>query len=114
MIPPLVYSDNSDNMDVSSLTAATQNLYLGEPECLPFCPQVENIINRQALRNIPRFLFRVATPKSRENNETWMRSDAARVNSSICREDVFFNWTPGVTSVKKKVIARTLNKHVRW
>lgn len=43
-----------------------------------------------------------------------MRSDAARMNSSICREDVFFDWTPGMTSVKRKVIARTLDKHVRW
>lgn len=94
-------------MDVSSLTAATRNLYLGEPECLPFCPQEENIINRQALGNIPRFLFRVATPKSRgENHETWMRSNAAIRNSSICREDVFFKRTPGVTSVKKKVVAQ--------
>lgn len=56
-------------MDVPRLTTATQTLYRGEPEWLLFCPQEEHIIDCEALRNISRYLFRVATFV--ENQVSW-------------------------------------------
>ena len=100
-------------MDI--LTEAMGNTRLGDgPEALEqllFRPQADSGIVETVLDNIPRYLFRVASPRSDGNmNEIWVRSESAHWNKSSSTEDIFSN----LDSKKRAKIARTLDLHLRW
>lgn len=80
-------------------------------EQLLFRPQANSGIAETVLNDIPRYLFRVASPRSDGNtNEIWVRSESARRNRNSSTEDIFSN----LDSEKRTEIARTLNLHLRW
>lgn len=97
---------------MDALTNQMGNAHLNdtpnEPQCLPFCPPEQM---RISLDNIPRFLFRIATPRSDGvTNETWVHSQSALENAPLSQEDIFSNLNPQ----KRINVAGTLNKHLRW
>lgn len=82
-----------------------------EPEHLLFEPKEDSGLPQEALDRIPRYLFRVASPRSDGiTGEKWVRSEAVKRNLPSSREDIFFNLDPS----KKKTVAQTLNLHLRW
>ncbi|EDN08841.1 predicted protein [Histoplasma mississippiense (nom. inval.)] len=102
-------------MAVATLTDSMRNTHLsdslGEPECLLFNPQGDTSWLQERLDKIPRFLFRVASPRSDgETNETWVRSESASRDKVRCQEDTF----SALNSERRRVIARALNEHLRW
>ncbi|KAI9374870.1 hypothetical protein BJX61DRAFT_540374 [Aspergillus egyptiacus] len=81
-----------------------------QPEQLLFNPPPDSGL-QNALDNIPRYLFRVASPKSDgETTETWVHSHAASKDMSNSCEDIFSD----LDDDKRTIIARTLNVHLRW
>ncbi|KAF2997762.1 hypothetical protein E8E15_000190 [Penicillium rubens] len=83
----------------------------GELEQLLFEPQAESGIADTVLDNIPRYLFRIASPRSdRCTNEIWVRSESAYCNKISSTEDIFFN----LNNEKQADIAQILNLHLRW
>lgn len=100
---------------MDSLTETMANARLddqsGELEELLFRPQTDSGLPENALDHIPRYLFRVVSPRSRgETNETWVRSELAYRNRESSKEDIFF----GLDTKKRTTIAQTLNSHLRW
>lgn len=100
---------------MDSLTETMDNVRLedscGELEELLFRPQADSGLPENALDQIPRYLFRVVSPRSDgETNETWVRSESAYRNRESSMEDIFF----GLDTKKRTTIARTLNLHLRW
>lgn len=82
-----------------------------ELEQLLFRPQAGSGITKTVLDDIPRYLFRVASPHSDGNtNETWVRSDSSYRNKASSMEDIFFN----LDAEKRAKIAQILNLHLRW
>lgn len=76
-----------------------------------FRPPTGSGFARTAFHEIPRYLFRVVTPRSDGiTDETWARSELACQDPESSTEDVFFN----LDDAKRKVIAQTLNLHLRW
>jgi hypothetical protein len=95
---------------MDALTDQMGNAHLNdnEPDCLLFCPPEQM---RISLDSIPRFLFRIATPRSDGvTNETWVHSQSALENAPLSQEDIFSNLNPQ----KRENVAGTLNKHLRW
>lgn len=83
----------------------------GELEQLPFQPQPESGIADTVLDNIPRYLFRIASPRSDGfTNEIWVKSESAYRNMSSSTEDIFYN----LDNEKRAGIAQILNLHLRW
>ena len=65
---------------------------LEELEQLLFQPQPESGVAETALDNIPRYLFRISSPRSDGfTNEIWVKSEAAHRNKISSTEDIFFN-----------------------
>ncbi|KAL4928874.1 uncharacterized protein BDV17DRAFT_291201 [Aspergillus undulatus] len=82
-----------------------------EPEQLLFNPPPDIGLAPDALDNIPRYLFRIVSPRSDgKTDATWVRSEAAEQNKDSSRQDIF----ESLDSQKKAVIARTLSKHLWW
>lgn len=82
-----------------------------DSEHLLFRPQADSGLAPTAFDRIPRFLFRVASPKSSgTTNETWVRSESAAQNQNSHMDDIFFN----LNAEMRTTIARTLNLHLRW
>lgn len=97
------------------LTETMGNVRLGgpseDPEQLLFKPQADSGLAPTALDEIPRYLFRVASPlSSGTTNGIWVRSKSAYQNRNFFTEDIFF----GLNAEKRTTIARTLNLHLRW
>lgn len=100
-------------MDSLTETMANSGLYdqSRELEELLFRPQADSGLPANALDHIPRYLFRVVTPRfDGETNETWVRSESAYRNRESSIEDIFF----GLDTKKRTAIAQTLNLHLRW
>ncbi|KAJ9485962.1 hypothetical protein VN97_g7382 [Penicillium thymicola] len=100
---------------MESLTETMRNARLGgpfeDPEQLLFNPQEGSGLGPTALDEIPRYLFRVASPHSDgTTNGMWVRSKSAYQNRNFFTEDIFF----GLHADKRTTIARTLNLHLRW
>jgi hypothetical protein len=61
-----------------------------DPDHILFNPQGDFLWLQERLDNIPRFLFRIASPRSDgETNETWVRSEFASKNKASSQEDIF-------------------------
>ncbi|KAL4733011.1 hypothetical protein BDV11DRAFT_100834 [Aspergillus similis] len=101
---------------MDALTQALESTHLDNPpsqnpEQLPFNPSPDSNLARHALDNIPRYLFRVASPKSDgQTDAEWVRSEAATLNTYTSRKDIFANLNP----TNRRIIACTLNRHLRW
>ncbi|RHZ60739.1 uncharacterized protein CDV56_107313 [Aspergillus thermomutatus] len=100
---------------MDNLTESMRNTHLedgpGELEQLLFRPQADSGLAEKALDNIPRYLFRVVSPRSDgETNRIWARSESAYRKRSSSLEDIFFL----LDKKKRTTIARTLNVHLRW
>ncbi|KAJ5875423.1 uncharacterized protein N7473_012770 [Penicillium subrubescens] len=82
-----------------------------EPEQLLFNPSPNSGIDETILNNIPRYLFRLATPNSAGiTNERWVCSESVRQNTPSSMEDVFFN----MDNEKQIKVARILDSHLWW
>ncbi|KAJ5918966.1 hypothetical protein N7466_009909 [Penicillium verhagenii] len=82
-----------------------------DSEQLLFNPQEGSGFATTALDDIPRYLFRIASPKSDgETNDTWVRSESAKQKETSSAEDIFFN----LNNNKQTNVARALNQHLRW
>ena len=63
-----------------------------EPQQLQFRPKADSGIAETVLKNIPRYLFRVASPRSNgDTNEIWVRSESAHWSKSSSTGDIFPN-----------------------
>lgn len=97
------------------LAEALENTRLGdehqEPEHLLFRPRENSGLPGAALDNVPRYLFRVASPNSDgETDENWVRSESAKENCPSSREDIFSE----LSDSKRGDVAQILNLHLRW
>jgi hypothetical protein len=100
---------------VECLTETLRNFGLSDApedsEHLLFRPQADSGLGLTAFDQIPRYLFRVASPKSAgTTNETWVRSESASQNGNSYTDDIFFD----LNIEKRTTIARILNLHLRW
>ncbi|KAJ5638693.1 hypothetical protein N7528_001083 [Penicillium herquei] len=97
---------------MDNLTLAMQNIdFHDEPE------QLEQLLFRPqgkpatSLDIIPRYLFRVVSPKSdRETNERWVKSVSACCDEESSREDIFSN----LDANKRATVANRLNLQLQW
>ena len=92
-----------------------RNTHLDDPfeeeEQLLFSPGADSGLRENALKDIPRYLFRVASSKSDgETNTTWVRSKLACRDRTSSLEDIFSL----LSDEKRTTVARTLNMHLRW
>lgn len=92
-------------MSVETLASSFQSIALADAESLPFSPP-ENVRQRLGpLGPIPRYLFRVYTPKSQgETNHSWVKSMVARNATNAV--DLFQHGD--------KKAAGIINRHLRW
>lgn len=105
-------------MDVNELTQAMGNTHLsdrregdGEVDQLLFQPRAENGISDTVLRNIPRYLFRIASPYSDGATDAkWAKSQSAVSRDGSSTEDIFRN----LDDEKRAHVATVLNLHLRW
>ncbi|OOQ89241.1 hypothetical protein PEBR_16992 [Penicillium brasilianum] len=101
--------------DVTNVTESMRKInmhdVLEEPEQLVFSPHPDDGVAEKIMDNVPRYLFRVATPKSDGmTNEIWVRSDAALKDRTASMEDIFYN----LNTKKRTEVAKILNLHLRW
>ncbi|KAJ5900127.1 hypothetical protein N7495_004871 [Penicillium taxi] len=99
---------------VESLTETLRNFGLSDApedsEHLLFRPQADSGLALTAFDQIPRYLFRVASPKSTgTTNETWVCSESTSQNRNSYTDGIFFD----LNIEKRTTIARTLNLHLR-
>lgn len=81
------------------------------PDQLIFNPQDDSGLDPQALDNIPRYLFRIVSPKSDGHTDsTWVHSRDAWGETPSSKEDIF----SGLDDGRRAYIAWTLNRHLRW
>lgn len=84
-----------------------QALTLSEPDHLLFNPPNNKSSLKEAFDNIPRYLFRVTTPKSDgTTNRTWVKSKNAKRGELNSSTDVFARDSTSV--------AEMLYRHLRW
>ncbi|KAL8982341.1 MAG: hypothetical protein Q9177_005302 [Variospora cf. flavescens] len=84
-----------------------QALTLSKPDHLLFKPPDNNSSLKEAFDNIPRYLFRVTTPKSDGTTDrTWVKSKDAKSGEPNSSTDVFARDSTSV--------AEMLNRHLRW
>lgn len=100
---------------MDSLADTLRNTHLRDvpenSEHLLFRPQADSRLTPSAFDRIPRYLFRVASPKSAgTTNETWVRSELATQGQNPYTDDIFFN----LNDEMRTTVARTLNLHLRW
>ncbi|KAG9242212.1 hypothetical protein BJ878DRAFT_184442 [Calycina marina] len=95
-------------MALPDIADALQALSLSDPEHLLFYPGGENAWLWEKFNDIPRYLFRVFTPKSRgETNRIWTKSMDARDGNQNSRVDIF-------ARESKEQVAGMLYRHLRW
>lgn len=100
---------------MESLTDDLRNVRLcgttDESDQLLFRPQVGSGLSQTAFHEIPRYLFRVVSPRSvGTTNDVWVHSESACQGQDFSMEDIFFD----LNSEKRTTVARTLNLHLRW
>ena len=83
-------------------------LSLADPEYLLFCPSGDKAWLREKMEDIPRYLFRLFTPKSSGTTDrSWTKSVDARYASKGHKVDVF-------ARDDNRRVASMLNAHLRW
>lgn len=92
-------------MSTELLTEGLRNLSVSEPECLVFDPPETEL--RAKLDDVPRYLFRVFTPKSDGlTDKIWAKSKDATNGNAKSDIDMF--------SRNRSSMAAMLNRHLRW
>ena len=95
-------------MSFEGLANQFQDLNLGEAECLPFRHTEGMVRTLGKLDDIPRYLFRVFTPRSCGiTDNTWTKSIDAMYAAVHSKTDLF-------ARVNKHQVAGMINKHLRW
>ncbi len=95
-------------MAFSNIADELQGLSLSDPEYLLFCPSGDKAWLREKFNDVPRYLFRVFTPKSCGVTDTsWTRSMDASYAPEKSRVDIF-------ARQDNKQVASILNTHLRW
>ncbi|KAF5700186.1 hypothetical protein FMUND_14429 [Fusarium mundagurra] len=95
-------------MSLDILQNQLQNLSVVDPECLPFRPTGNFERRHETFDAVPRYLFRVFTPKSQgKTDESWAKSMDARYEVADSRVDIF-------ARANKKRTAEMLYRHLRW
>ncbi|CEI63493.1 unnamed protein product [Fusarium venenatum] len=95
-------------MSLDILQYQLQNLSVFDPECLPFRPTGDSERGHKAFDAVPRYLFRVFTPKSQgKTNESWTKSMDARYEVADSKVDIF-------ARPNKQRTAEMLYRHLRW
>ncbi|KAH7225190.1 hypothetical protein BKA60DRAFT_593515 [Fusarium oxysporum] len=85
-----------------------QNLSVVDPECLPFRPVGDVEGRHETFNGVPRYLFRVFTPKSQgETDWSWTKSRDARYTNANSSVDIF-------AGANRQRTAEMLNRHLRW
>ncbi|KAK4096623.1 hypothetical protein N658DRAFT_519097 [Parathielavia hyrcaniae] len=93
---------------LDDISGGLHSLRLDPPDCLPFNPSGERDWLRATFNDVPRYLFRVFTPKSRgRTDQTWTRSMDATNGIPNARLDIFARDNEGE-------VADMLNRHLRW
>lgn len=93
-------------MALPKMTDALQAFSLSDPEYLLFCPDGEEAWLRKSFDNIPRYLFRVFTPKSRGTTDrTWTKSMDATFGNENYKVDIF-------ARENKQRVASMLNRYL--
>ena len=83
------------------------SLSLTPPEFLPFNPPEGHWL-RTTFNGVPRYLFRVYTPKSRGSTDRiWTKSMDAKDDKESSQLDIF-------ARDDKEAVAAMLNRHLRW
>lgn len=95
-------------MTLEGLADKIQGLALDDAEYLPFCPPDEIKQTMEGFGNIPRYLFRVFTPKSGGiTDKFWTKSLDASLSGKDHKTDIF-------ARVDKRPVAKMINSHLRW
>ncbi|KAL2037216.1 hypothetical protein N7G274_010079 [Stereocaulon virgatum] len=95
-------------MAFSNLADELQTLSLSDPEYLLFCPSGDEAGLREKFNDIPRYLFRVFTPKSCGMTDTsCTRALDASYAPEKSRVDIF-------ARQDKEQMASMLYRHLRW
>jgi hypothetical protein len=96
-------------MAFGDLTDELQALSLSEPEYLLFNPTGDKAWLRRKFDDIPRYLFRVFTPKSDETttDRVWVKSKDASHDSANSEVDI-------LARDNNQQVASMLNRHLRW
>ncbi|KAG7408189.1 hypothetical protein Forpe1208_v011838 [Fusarium oxysporum f. sp. rapae] len=95
-------------MSLDILQNQLQNLSVVDPECLPFRPTGYFERRHETFDAVPRYLFRVFTPKSQgKTDESWTKSMDARYEVADSRVDIF-------ARANKQRTAEMLYRHLRW
>ncbi|KAK0513941.1 hypothetical protein JMJ35_003663 [Cladonia borealis] len=95
-------------MAFSNIADELQTLSLSDPEYLLFCPSGDKAWLREKFNDIPRYLFRIFTPKSCGMTDTsWTKSMDARYTPEKSRVDIF-------ARQDNEQVASMLNTHLRW
>jgi hypothetical protein len=95
-------------MALPEMADALRALSLSDPEYLLFCPSSEKAWLREKFDDIPRYLFRVFTPKSSGTTDrSWTKSMDARNATENSRVDIF-------AREDNEQVASMLHTHLRW
>jgi len=95
-------------MEAEHLTQQLQGLNLRDPEGLPFRPTGKKAWLNSTLTNVPRYLFRIFTPKSCGSTDaSWTKSKDAREMHADYAIDIF-------SREKDEQVAAMINRHLRW
>ena len=95
-------------MAILEVTDALHDLSLSDPEYVLFCPGGNKAWLRAKFDDIPRYLFRVFTPRScGTTNKSWTKSMDARYATKNSRVDIF-------AREDDEQVASMLNTHLRW
>ncbi|KAI8710434.1 hypothetical protein NCS52_01573600 [Fusarium sp. LHS14.1] len=95
-------------MALDTLQNQLQNLNLVDPEFLPFSPTEAAKRQHGTFDDVPRYLFRVFTPKSQGITDTsWTKSMDARYGAKNSWVDVF-------SRADQKHTAQMLHRHLQW
>ena len=95
-------------MESENLADTFRSLRLSDLECLLFCPTGEKAWLREKFNDIPRYLFRVFTPKSCGTTDaSWTKSMDARHGREDSTKDI-------LARRDNRQVARMLNRHLRW
>jgi len=95
-------------MALRDLADELETLSLAEPEYLLFNPTGDRSWLREKFGDIPRYLFRVFTPKSDGSTDRfWVKSKDARYERANHRVDI-------LSRDQNQQVASMINRHLRW
>ena len=96
------------HQQIDGISDSLGSLHLDPPECLLFNPTGERSWLQATFSNVPRYLFRVSTPKSRgATDRLWTKSMDATDGKRSSEQDIFARGN-------QAEVANMLTRHLRW